>query len=689
MNEIKTTNEKKHGKLGLVLGLFKRNFVSLHRLIWGKGWGKFLIAVAVTLVLLAVVMGTVLEVTSTPRFCSVCHNMKPYYTSWLESSHKDVTCTDCHFPPGIKSKIKGKFTALSMLVNYFTGIYKRNKPWAEISDESCMRSGCHVSRMLKGKVEFKKNIIFDHAPHLEGLRRGKKLRCTSCHSQIVQGAHMSVTETTCFLCHFKDIGDAAADSMNRCTGCHTPPTSPRGKSGDGGLAPYDHTMALEKKIACRKCHGDMVVGDGSVPKNRCNTCHGDIEKVKLYTDTALMHKNHISDHKIECDQCHTEIQHKSVARSEFIKPDCHACHPDFHNAQLRLFTGKGGIGVPDQPSPMFEAGLNCQACHIFHKFEGEFKEKGETFRAGAGSCESCHGSGYGKILENWKTQTDHKVSQFSRALAAAETIIEKYKNHKEYSAAKQKFTDALFNFNLVKYGNSIHNITFANGLMDKAYQLLEEGLKSVGAAEKLPAFEKETNIVPGECSGCHTGIEQKVTTAFGWKFSHFIHLKGQALSCTRCHSNAGKHGELVISKQGCMDCHHGTIAGGKLPECKNCHGTQNAVYFSQVAFSTLKVPNPMSGGVACVDCHKDEKNRLLRPGKTVCSKCHEKDYEAMFDEWQTGGLEFLKQLREKVTGEKLGKGDHAYDVLMFLEKDGSKGIHNPELYEKLSDEALR
>lgn len=139
------------------------------------------------------------------------------------------------------------------------------------------------------------------------------------------------------------------------------------------------------------------------------------------------------------------------------------------------------------------------------------------------------------------------------------------------------------------------SITFANRLLDKAYQLLEEGLISVGAAEKLPAFEKETNIVPGECSGCHTGIEQKVTTAFGWKFSHFIHLKGQGLSCTRCHSNARKHGELVISKQECMDCHHGELAGGKLPECKNCHGTQYAVYFSQVAFSTLKVPNPISG----------------------------------------------------------------------------------------------
>jgi len=127
------------------------------------------------------------EYTSRPKFCSSCHYMEPYVEGWKSSTHKQVTCTDCHFAPGFKSKMRGKFTALSMLVNYMTGIYKKSKPWAEITDESCLRSGCHSKRLLQGKVLFKKGIIFDHLPHLTKLRRGKKLRCTSCHSQIVQG----------------------------------------------------------------------------------------------------------------------------------------------------------------------------------------------------------------------------------------------------------------------------------------------------------------------------------------------------------------------------------------------------------------------------------------------------------------------------------------------------------------------
>ena len=49
----------------------------------------------------------------------------------------------------------------------------------------------------------------------------------------------------------------------------------------------------------------------------------------------------------------------------------------------------------------------------------------------------------------------------------------------------------------------------------------------------------------------------------------------------------------------------------------------------------------------------------------------------------------LNRLREKVKKEKLREGDGAYDLLVLLETDGSKGIHNPELYEKLIQEALK
>jgi nitrate/TMAO reductase-like tetraheme cytochrome c subunit len=686
--EKKTTNkETKNGKPGkflLILKLFKQNFISLHRLIWGRGWKRFGIAIAISLVLLTALLIFTIEVTSQPRFCNSCHIMEPYYASWKESSHKHVTCTDCHFPPGIESKIKGKFTALAMVVNYFTGVYKKSKPWAEIPDESCMRTGCHETRLLQGKVKFKKNILFDHGPHLGKLRRGRKLRCTSCHSQIVQGSHMTVTENTCFLCHFKHTEEEVA--LRACTKCHEPPIA---KEKGDTLIKYDHTMVMERKIVCQKCHGEMVVGDGSVPKMRCNVCHADIEKIKLYDNTQLIHKNHITDHKIECDQCHTELQHKSVARTELVKPDCHACHPDFHNAQLYLFTGTGGKGIPNHPSPMYESGLNCQACHIYHQSADNFAAKGEITRASGKSCEPCHGKGYNRLLAQWKNQADRKIAQLSKVVATAEQVLETKKNENGYSLARQKIDDAVFNTNLVKFGNSIHNIAFANQLMDKAYQFAEESLQAVHSSHKLPPFEKEAHVVPGECSNCHSGVELLEPTIFGWKYSHAIHLKQPGLTCQRCHSHKQKHGQLIIQKQDCMNCHHKELAEAKVPECKNCHTIQQSVYYSHVPFSTLKIPNVMADDLKCIDCHQDEKKQLLRPGKSVCSKCHEKEYEDMFDEWQNTSVTLLNQLKRKVKQLNLRRGDPAYDTLVLLESDGSKGIHNPELYEKLIEEALK
>ena len=242
----------------------------------------------------------------------------------------------------------------------------------------------------------------------------------------------------------------------------------------------------------------------------------------------------------------------------------------------------------------------------------------------------------------------------------------------------------------MKYGNSIHNIAFANKLLEKAYEFAGQSLEAVNSTQKLPYFERETHMVPGECSNCHTGVEQLQATIFGWKYSHFNHLKKQGLSCNRCHSHERKHGQLVIGKQDCMNCHHKEVKEIEKPEgCKACHETQHGVYYSELAFSTYKIPNVMVADVACLDCHRDEKENLFRPTKTVCSNCHETDYEEMFVEWESSSLELLKQLREKVKRNKPREGDPAFDTLLLLEKDGSKGIHNPELYEKLLQEALK
>ena len=111
---------------------------------------RIVVALVVGLPAIAAFLFLAVEVSSQPPFCGTCHNMRPYYESWKHSSHHDVACVECHIPPGIESEIQKKVEALSMVNSYLTGTYG-NKPWGDVSDRSCLRSGCHAKRLLLGR----------------------------------------------------------------------------------------------------------------------------------------------------------------------------------------------------------------------------------------------------------------------------------------------------------------------------------------------------------------------------------------------------------------------------------------------------------------------------------------------------------------------------------------------------------
>ena len=246
------------------------------------------------------------ELSTSPLLCNACHIMKPYVEAWRTSKHNTVTCVQCHYPPGFRDTIWVKYQALSQVVKWATQTYS-SKPFAEIEDASCLRSGCHSQRVLQGKVVFKRGIIFDHRPHLEQVRRGRELRCTSCHSQIVIGTHIEVTESTCFLCHFKGMKTGRElTPIAGCTGCHQ---APKGDIMIGSIR-FNHEEMVERGVACQKCHLNVVAGEGEAPRERCFTCHNELGKLERYGDTLFIHDFHVAGHNIECARCHTEIRHR-------------------------------------------------------------------------------------------------------------------------------------------------------------------------------------------------------------------------------------------------------------------------------------------------------------------------------------------------------------------------------------------
>ncbi len=404
--------------------------------------------------------------TSRPQFCNSCHIMEPYYVSWQKSTHANVACTKCHFPPGVGEKVRGKLLGLVQLAKYVTATAGPN-PSAEVPDASCLRSGCHETRMLSGRVNFH-GIPFDHAPHLGQMRRGKQLRCTSCHSQIVQGSHMTVTPTTCYLCHFKD--NQFNEGLGACTRCHQIPA----KEYDlGGNVKFTHELSFEKGVDCANCHGDLIRGNGEVPVERCTVCHSREDDLKKIGDHTFMHQKHITEHGVDCISCHLKIDHsRDPLKIEHAASDCKSCHPNQHAMQVAMLTGSGSRTIGSKLMGMAAVRIACPTCHQLK----EVSPSGTVLmKASLQACSACHDAASTVQLETYHSQLKDvlgkmpaEVQRVRDAIASAEMSAERK------DAIGVQLQGISQDVNLLQGGNDIHNSHYASTLAESVVSQLTQ-----------------------------------------------------------------------------------------------------------------------------------------------------------------------------------------------------------------------
>ena len=572
-----------------------------------------------------------MEFSSSPKFCVMCHYMRPYYESWKTSSHKDVPCLDCHFPPGVQSKLRRKFEALVQVAKYATRQYG-TRAWTEIEDASCLRSGCHQKRVLSGKVSFD-GIDFDHQPHLTKFRRVTRLRCTSCHSQLVQGEHMTVTKQSCYLCHLKKGPEL--ETMSECTVCHSFPIETAAGS-------VDHTLVEEHGVDCLACHANVIQGEGEVPEDRCILCHSEPEHLELYSDTAFMHFNHVTAHKIECTQCHNSIEHRSpeapaqhpaLGKSEI----CGQCHQSQHQTVQALYAGRGGFGIQGTADPMFEAGVTCEACH--RGLEGVGPPS--TARpAGAAGCMYCHGEEYGSTLAQWLAEFGGPVDELLLAVLRAKRLVASIPSSRQGKpAAWDLVQEARANVQLVQVGNGVHNPVYARQLLQQAVSQANAALALVGSDYRVPAPKAITVGGESKCLNCHTAVPTASQRIYGVSFSHTNHVQTAGLSCERCHSDGSpekpSHGQMHLTAGECRSCHigkvgsphprawearHGLQAKKNPQQCQVCHSKRQCS-----TCHGLAMPHPRDWSALHGTQAKDKTdmcNRCHEPQEQECTSCH-------------------------------------------------------------------
>ena len=251
----------------------------------------------------------------------------------------------------------------------------------------------------------------------------------------------------------------------------------------------------------------------------------------------------------------------------------------------------------------------------------------------------------------------------------------------------------------------------------------------------MQCHHKETKA---DCLQCHEDAKVQIVVYQGKRLDHKSHVDksrfiggaGENIQCSTCHAS-----DIKQSFKGeCAPCHHDEkqIADkislvSSVVYCESCHPIQTAMYKG----SQYNLPPFIKGGlgglpcmkfdakVDCVKCHKLDAIKmtkarcdtagchkeqppapspLIKGGRGVVGK-GEGDYAAIMDTWQTktrisiAQAEILEQKVEKLltdwdVPEAKQLYSNAKESLDFVRKDGSLGVHHPELVDKLMKSSI-
>lgn len=203
--------------------------------------------------------GAAVPLTNHPKFCASCHNIRPSYDTWVASSHKDVTCVDCHVRPGLGGFLHDKVWAgvKDVTVYFFGTPTDAHNLQGPVATEVCL--GCHRAILRVSEIAVRDlpppvkdvGLIMSHRKHLEAFaKRGKDEGCTTCHARVV---------------HEKPIKGY-------------PTVIPRGHVSVDPKPHYpDHPEGTKLRAAaladCLRCHDGKQAHEGKVLDKRCETCH--------------------------------------------------------------------------------------------------------------------------------------------------------------------------------------------------------------------------------------------------------------------------------------------------------------------------------------------------------------------------------------------------------------------------------
>ncbi len=274
---------------------------------------------------LAASVGAFSFLSSQPRFCNSCHIMRQDYSSWKSSTHKEVSCQECHQQSGITGFILSQMSLVRMVISNTSHFY--DKPiTAHIFDSPCLN--CH--RKIKKGIAVSNGIRISH----KELPAGQL--CTECHNTI---AHDDV------------VKNKKQATMEKCTVCHNNKTT-------SAACETCHEKGV--KITKRRKGPWQVVHGGKWRKTHgmgnlssCSACHGEAY----------------------CKKCHLQMPHSSswpYSHGKNAKQTgldaCYQCHQQSFCQECHwLDMPHNQKFLPEHPQIVMKKGEKiCLNCHVRH-----------------------------------------------------------------------------------------------------------------------------------------------------------------------------------------------------------------------------------------------------------------------------------------------------------------------------------
>jgi hypothetical protein len=366
--------------------------------------------------------------SASPSSCNSCHIVEPYYEAWKASRQNRVACVEFPDPPQTHAAIWVKFQSIHSVVQFVTRKHS-SKPYAQIEDANCLRSGCHATNILAAKITYKERIRFDHRFHLGDLRPGKQLRCTSCHSQIVVGTPIEVTDSTCYLCPFKHA-----------------------EGERGPLPPLPEQSPLKGGDCARIGHAKA--------------------RVKLPQETSLQgmklpRTRHAFDFGPGCTPCHSAEKHKE---GNISKEDCRGCHHKPGNTQcsrchqepFALYTAQNlPVEVKEAKASGMAGKVECVGCHDL--------SKKQTWENICLACTQCHDKAYVEMLRAWREETLEALKKTKDSLDQSnKKLIAARKETIELREATLELERAQKAYGFIIKAKGAHNADLAGAILEQA-----------------------------------------------------------------------------------------------------------------------------------------------------------------------------------------------------------------------------